>query len=138
MFIYNAQISVENTNGQGKTVETTYLRDVDLDQLSWSDVQGYFFLSLLQMDEIARFQDDSVEISEAYEKLGLPDESSMQDVKKRFRKLARELHPDKQPAEKKVEVEKEFSDMQAAYQLLIDKFGRMAKSTEEEADKDEL
>ena len=137
-FIYNAKISVENTNGQGKTVETTWLYKSDMDTLTWDELQSFFLHMVIDMEELKQFATDSGEISEAYEILGLEEgEATMRDVKKRFRKLAVTLFPDKvsDPA-LKADAEKKFAEVQAAYSLLIEKFGRMQK--EEGDGKDEL
>merc|ERR1711991_23734 len=123
-FLYNAHVVLENTNGEGTTVERSYLIDADLEDVSWQELLEYAATTLMGLDEVSRFSLDFVDESDAFETLGLKEGASMREVKKRFRQLAREMHPDKHPAGDKAEVEKRFATMQAAYTLLIDKYGR--------------
>jgi DnaJ-class molecular chaperone len=53
-----------------------------------------------------------------YEILGVPPSASADDIKKAYRKLAKRLHPDLNPGNKKVE--QQFKDVSAAYDLLSD------------------
>jgi curved DNA-binding protein len=53
-----------------------------------------------------------------YEALGVPRTASQADIKKAFRKLARELHPDKKPGDKAAE--KRFKDVNEANAVLSD------------------
>lgn len=54
-----------------------------------------------------------------YEVLGVSKSSSDEDIKKAYRKLAREFHPDRNPGDKAAEVR--FKEIQDAYDLLSDK-----------------
>lgn len=53
-----------------------------------------------------------------YEVLGVPRNASEDDIKKSYRKLARQFHPDKNPGN--VEAEAKFKEMQNAYDILSD------------------
>jgi DnaJ-class molecular chaperone len=57
-----------------------------------------------------------------YEVLGVPRNSSEADIKKAYRKLARQHHPDRNPGDKQAEAR--FKEVQEAYDVLIDKTKR--------------
>lgn len=67
-----------------------------------------------------------------YEILGVPRDASLEDIKKAYRKVAREHHPD--VAQNKEEAEKKFKEINEAYRVLsdpqkraqYDKFGHSA------------
>src|SRR3954469_16879948 len=54
-----------------------------------------------------------------YEVLGIPRDASEADVKKAYRKLARQYHPDRNPGDKTAEAK--FKEVQEAYAILGDK-----------------
>ncbi|MDD5067574.1 MAG: molecular chaperone DnaJ, partial [bacterium] len=60
-----------------------------------------------------------------YEILGVPKTSTEDEIKKAYRKLAMEFHPDRAPAEKKKEYEEKFKELSEAYAVLMDKNKRV-------------
>ena len=59
-----------------------------------------------------------------YDVLGVPKTAPQDDIKKAYRKLARELHPDLHPGDKKAEAS--FKEVSAAYDLVSDPKKRAA------------
>lgn len=57
-------------------------------------------------------------MEDLYEVLGVPRDASQADIKKAFRKLAREYHPDSHPGDKAIE--DRFKKINAAYSVLND------------------
>ena len=58
-----------------------------------------------------------------YEVLGVKKEASEEDIKKAYRKLALQLHPDKN---KKADAEEKFKELAEAYEVLSNKLKRDA------------
>ena len=57
-----------------------------------------------------------------YETLGVARDASEADIKKAYRKLARQYHPDRNPGDKQAEAR--FKEIQSAYDVLSDKTKR--------------
>lgn len=55
-----------------------------------------------------------------YQILGVPRTASTDDIKKAFRRLARQYHPDLHAGAKKVEMEKKFKELNEAQEVLTD------------------
>src|SRR5436853_5377010 len=60
----------------------------------------------------------AVQYKDYYESLGVPRNASDADIKKSFRKLAREFHPD--VAKDKKKAEEKFKEINEAYEVLSD------------------
>src|SRR5215831_16490397 len=60
----------------------------------------------------------AVQYKDYYESLGVPRTASEADIKKAFRKLAREYHPD--VAKDKKKAEEKFKEINEAYEVLSD------------------
>ena len=53
-----------------------------------------------------------------YKELGVPSDASQKDIKTAYRKLASDLHPDKNPGDKTAE--EQFKELGEAYEVLSD------------------
>jgi curved DNA-binding protein len=62
----------------------------------------------------------AVKFQDYYKTLGLDKKATEKDIKKAYRKLARDSHPDLQPKEKKEEAEQKFKLINEAYEVLKD------------------
>ena len=60
----------------------------------------------------------AVQYKDYYESLGVPRTASADEIKKAFRKLAREFHPD--VAKDKKKAEEKFKEINEAYEVLSD------------------
>jgi len=70
-----------------------------------------------------------------YKVLGVPKTADIKEIKKAYRKLAMEWHPDKHSGEHKAEAEKKFREMAEAYEILHneEKRGRYDRGEDIEA-----
>jgi len=64
-------------------------------------------------------QGEEVDNEKYYKLLGIDKKASDNDIKKAYRKLAKELHPDKHPEDPET-YQKKFVEIQAAYEVLSD------------------
>ena len=71
----------------------------------------------------------SEEDEDLYELLGLDVEATGADIRKAYRKLSKELHPDKYTGADKEEAEQRFINIQKAYEILKDDETRMVYDT---------
>src|SRR6476661_9528338 len=55
-----------------------------------------------------------------YQVLGLPRTASPEDIKKAYRRFARQYHPDLHSGSKKAEMEKKFKELNEAHEVLSD------------------
>src|SRR3990172_1544131 len=55
-----------------------------------------------------------------YDVLGVGRDTSPEEIKKAYRRLAMEFHPDRVPAEQKAEAEERFKEISEAYEVLAD------------------
>jgi molecular chaperone DnaJ len=55
-----------------------------------------------------------------YEILGVPRNASQEEIKRAYRKLALEYHPDRHPPEKRKWAEEKFKEISEAYEVLMD------------------
>lgn len=55
-----------------------------------------------------------------YQVLGIPKTASADEIKKAYRRLARQLHPDMHSGSKKTEMEKKFKELNEAHEVLSD------------------
>ena len=60
---------------------------------------------------------EATDANKYYDILGINKSATPQEIKKAYRKLARQLHPDKHPGEEQKYHEK-FQELQAAYEVL--------------------
>ena len=59
-----------------------------------------------------------MKVRDYYQTLGVPRDASEKELKKRYRKLAQQYHPDKNPGDKASE--EKFKDINEAYEVLSD------------------
>ncbi|XP_035264862.1 dnaJ homolog subfamily B member 6-like isoform X3 [Anguilla anguilla] len=72
-----------------------------------------------------RFLKSSKDMVDYYHVLGVPRNASSEDIKKAYRKLALQYHPDKNP-DSKEEAERKFKEIAEAYEVLSDSSRRDA------------
>ncbi len=122
----NARITEVNTNGEEKTETHYYLRDLEWEDVSWERLFELIGGWVLDFEEIKRFTAEELDEASAFATMGLKEGASMAEVKKRFRELAKELHPDhvRGDAIKIKQSAASFAKMQTAYHLLIERHGR--------------
>ncbi|AUM62932.1 J domain-containing protein [Spiroplasma monobiae] len=68
------------------------------------------------------FYQDKSQVDQAFEALGMPRESSLKEVKKRYIELAKKYHPDKNP--NNLEAQAEMTKINNAYDTIVDYFNR--------------
>jgi curved DNA-binding protein CbpA len=73
--------------------------------------------------DLSAYQTGNRNMKNYYETLGIPEDASDEDIRKAFRKLAFQYHPDKNIGQEK-EAEEKFKDINEAYCVLSDKAKR--------------
>lgn len=71
----------------------------------------------------------------AYRVLGLTENASQQEIRRRYKKLAIKWHPDKNPDNKDI-AQKKFMEVQEAYEILSHVKSRRAKNSESHSERD--
>jgi DnaJ-class molecular chaperone len=77
----------------------------------------------LETGNLETITDCETEMKDYYQVLGLAENASEEDIRKAFRKLAFQYHPDKNPGQEK-EAEKKFKDINEAFGVLSDRAKR--------------
>ncbi len=116
-FAMNAKITV---NGEPVVVAAN-LRHLSANSTAWRVVFLEWIFTLDEFDRLTVRGSDRVK---AYEVLGLKEGASMAEVKRRFRVLAMELHPDRHDESERKDYERRFAAVQESYHALIERFGR--------------
>jgi DnaJ-class molecular chaperone len=74
------------------------------------------------LDAVGALELEGVVVASPYSLLGLPDGASQSEVKRAFRKLAQELHPDRHPAasdDDRRRLAERFAAIHAAYRQIL-------------------
>ncbi|KAL8579373.1 hypothetical protein ACOMHN_026738 [Nucella lapillus] len=104
--------------------------------LMWQHIKQNGFSNFFQ--QVVLTMDPEGEAS-AYKVLGVTETSSQEEIKVRYRQLAKEWHPDKQkdPA-KKAQAQEKFLHIQKAYETLSKIKGRRSRKNQRQSRNDEL
>jgi hypothetical protein len=121
-FVLNAQLII---NGEPEPLAPHLLAFARTSNATeWRNLVMQWLMTLEEFERITVSGNDRVE---AYAVLGLKEGASMSEVRKRFRTLAMELHPDHHHGEmEKEKAEKRFANVQQAYHKLVERYGRRA------------
>ena len=92
-------------------------RDYEKYHSEWSDDSERLGSKSTEDDEEFRKAVDESSLPNYYQILGLEKDATPNEIKQRFRKLAKELHPDKTTAE---DAEKKMIEINKAYEILSD------------------
>ncbi len=77
------------------------------------------FCLFYTLDYLGYDSEDEVDTEKFYKLLGIPKTATQQEIKKAYRRKARELHPDKHPNERQ-KYQSLFQEIQAANEILKD------------------
>lgn len=111
-----------------ETKETLYL--------IWQHIKVNGFRNIFQ--QIIQTIDPEGEAS-AYKVLGVEESSSQEEIKARYRQLAKQWHPDKQKdPTKKVQAQEKFVEIQKAYETLSKIKGRRSQKNQRQSRNDEF
>jgi len=92
-------------------------RDYEKYHSEWSDDSERLGSKSTEDDEEFRKAVDESSLPDYYQILGLEKDATPNEIKQRFRKLAKELHPDKTTAE---DAENKMMEINKAYEILSD------------------
>ncbi len=92
-------------------------RDYEKYHSEWSDDSEPLGSKSTEDDEVFRKAVDESSLPNYYQILGLEKDATPNEIKQRFRKLAKELHPDKTSAE---DAENKMMEINKAYEILSD------------------
>jgi len=92
-------------------------RDYEKYHSGWSDDSERLGSKSTEYDEEFRKAVDESSLPNYYQILGLQKDTTPNEIKQRFRKLAKELHPDKTTAE---DAENKMMEINKAYEILSD------------------
>lgn len=121
LFLYLARdvILRRKTDYEKKEFDSKKNRDYEKYHSEWNADGEDFFGERKKSKESQEFRKMMQESSlpNYYATLGIPQDASQEEIKSRFRQLAKEHHPDKTKDEKSAEI---FSEINKAYEVLSD------------------
>lgn len=121
LFLYLARdvILRRKTEYEKKEFDSKKNRDYEKYHSEWNADDEDFFGERKKSKESQEFRKMMQESSlpNYYATLGIPQDASQEEIKSRFRQLAKEHHPDKTKDEKSAEI---FSEINKAYEVLSD------------------
>jgi len=120
IFVYIARDAIlrKKTSYDSKDYESKKDKTYEKYHSDWQDdYEEFGKRSYIKGEEEFRDDQNDGEIPDYYSILGVSNTDSQETIKKRFRKLVKELHPDKT---KEPEAEKKMAQINRAYEVLSD------------------